>query len=275
MSTKKVAIQGIKGCFHEEAAHKYFGEGIEIVECESFKKTCELLKQGKVDHVVMAIENSIAGGLLPNHSLLRDYRFPIIGEVYLHIKLHLMALPGTDIKDINVVESHPIALQQCSDYLEENPKFNVTEGDDTAASAKKVSQLQLKDTAAIANQLAAKLYGLEILERRIETNKKNYTRFLVLANAADEKATVNKATLSFQTGNGVGALSKVLLCFADHHINLSRIQSMPVLGKRNEYDFYVDVEWKDQSDYEAAIRQVLKHTNNFNIMGEYLKNDKV
>lgn len=274
MSTK-VAIQGIKGCFHEEAAHKYFGEDIVTVECESFKKTCELLRLGKVDYVVMAIENSIAGGLLPNHSLLRDYRFPIIGEVYLHIKLHLMAIPGVNIQDINIVESHPIAIQQCNDFLEENPKFRITEGEDTAASAKKVSQLQLKDTAAIANQLAAKLYGLEILERRIETNKKNYTRFLVLAAVPDEKVDVNKATLSFQTGNGVGALSKVLQCFADHQINLSRIQSMPVLGKRNEYDFYVDVEWKEQPDYEAAIRQVLKHTNNFNIMGEYLKNDKV
>ncbi len=271
----KVAIQGIRGCFHEEAAYKYFGEDIETVECESFKKTCELLKQGKVDYVVMAIENSIAGGLLPNYNLLRDYRFPIVGEVYLHIKLHLMAIPGTDIQDIKVVESHPIALQQCNDFLEENPQFKVTEAEDTAGSAKKVSESQLKDTAAIANQLAAELYDLEILERRIETNKKNYTRFLILANQTDEKINVNKASLSFQTGNGVGALSKVLQCFAEQHINLSRIQSMPVLGKRNEYDFYVDVEWHSHSDYEAAIRRVLKHTNNFNIMGEYVKNDKV
>lgn len=271
----KVAIQGIKGCFHEEAAYKYFGEDIETVECESFKKTCELLKQEKVDYVAMAIENSIAGGLLPNHSLLRDYRFPIVGEVYLHIKLHLMVLPGVTIQDIKFVESHPIALQQCNDYLEENPQFKITEGEDTAGSAKKVSELQLKDTAAVANQLSAKLYGLEILERRIETNKKNYTRFLILANKTDEKTSVNKASLSFQTGNGVGALSKVLLCFAEQNINLSRIQSMPVLGKRNEYDFYVDVEWNNQTDYEAAIRRVLKLTNNFNIMGEYVKNDKV
>lgn len=273
--TKKVAIQGIKGCFHEEAAVKYFGEEIEAVECESFKKTCELLKQRKVDYVVMAIENSIAGGLLPNHNLLRDYRFPIVGEVYLHIKLHLMALPGSDISDIKFVESHPIALQQCADYLEENPQFKVTEGEDTAGSAKKVAELQLKDTAAIANQLSAKLYGLDILERRIETNKKNYTRFLILANDATDKQPVNKATLSFQTGNNVGALSKVLQCFAEQNINLSRIQSMPVLGKRNEYDFYVDVEWENPSDYEAAIRRVLKYTSNFNIMGEYIKNDKV
>lgn len=271
----KVAIQGIKGSFHEEAAYKYFGEQIETVECESFKKTCELLKHGKVDYTVMAIENSIAGSLLPNYNLLRDYRFPIVGEVYLHIKLHLMGLPGISLQDIKFVESHPIALQQCNDFIEENPQLKISEAEDTAGSAKKVSELKLKDTAAIAPQLAAKLYGLEILERRIETNKKNYTRFLILANKSEEKSKVNKASLSFQTGNGVGSLSTVLQCFAERNINLSKIQSMPVLGKRNEYDFYVDVEWKNQADYDAAIRQVLKHTSNFNIMGEYVKNEKV
>ena len=278
----KVAIQGVKGSFHEEAAYKYFGEEIETVECESFKKTCELLKQGAVDYVVMAIENSIAGSLIPNYALLRDYRFPIVGEVYLHIKLHLMALPGTTLSDIKFIQSHPIALQQCNDFLEENPQFKVTEAEDTAASAQRVSELQLRDTAAIAPQLAAKLYGLEILERRIETNKKNYTRFLILTDKPEEKekgkvnkGKVNKASISFQTGNGVGSLSTVLRCFAEQNINLSKIQSMPVLGKRNEYDFYVDVEWKDQADYDKAIRQVLKHTDNFNIMGEYAKNEKV
>jgi len=274
MSTK-VAIQGVKGSFHEEAAYKYFGEAIETVECESFKKTCELLKQGKVDYVVMAIENSIAGSLIPNYALLRDYRFPIVGEVYLHIKLHLMALPGVSLQDIKFIQSHPIALQQCNDYLEENPQFKVTEAEDTAASAQRVSELQLKDTAAIAPQLAAKLYGLEILERRIETNKKNYTRFLILTDKPEEKSKVNKASISFQTGNGVGSLSTVLQCFAEQNINLSKIQSMPVLGKRNEYDFYVDVEWENQADYDVAIRRVLKHTSNFNIMGEYVKNEKV
>lgn len=271
----KVAIQGIRGSFHEEAAYKYFGEQIETVECESFKKTCELLKHGKVDYITMAIENSIAGSLLPNYNLLRDYRFPIVGEVYLHIKLHLMALPSVSLQDIRFVESHPIALQQCNDYLEENPQFKITEAEDTAASAKKVSERQLKDTAAIAPQLAAKLYDLEILERRIETNKKNYTRFLVLTGQPEDTGKANKASLSFQTGNGVGSLSTVLQCFAEQNINLTKIQSMPVLGKRNEYDFYVDVEWKNQADYDAAIRRVLKHTSNFNIMGEYVKNDKV
>ncbi len=275
MSKKRVAIQGTRASFHEEAAYKYFGEDITTVECESFKRTCDVLKQGDADYVVMAIENSIAGSLLPNYNLLRDYRFQITGEVYLSIQLHLMALPGVPFEDIKFIESHPIAIRQCADFLEDNPQIKVSEGMDTAACAKKISENQLHNTAAIANQLAAKLYGLHILERRLETNKKNYTRFLILSNEINNNPLANKASLSFQTGNQIGALYKVLHCFAEQHINLSKIQSMPVLGKRNEYEFYVDIEWKKQQDYDAAIRKVLKHTINFTIMGEYQKNDKV
>lgn len=275
MSIKKVAIQGTKASFHEEAAFKFFGEEIETLECESFKKTCELLKQQKADYVVMAIENSIAGSLLPNYTLLRDFRFQIIGEVYLNIQLHLMALPGTKFSEIRFAESHPIAIRQCGDFLEENPQVKVSEGMDTASCAQKIKEQNLKDTAAIANHLAAKLHGLEILERRIETNKKNYTRFLILSNNAVDRKEINKASLSFQTGNGVGELAKVLTCFAEQNINLSKIQSMPVLGRRNEYEFYVDIEWDKAAQYDLAIRKVLKHTINFNIMGEYVKNSKI
>ncbi len=271
----KVAIQGTKASFHEEAAFRFFGDDIETIECESFKKTCELLKQGKSDYIVMAIENSIAGSLLPNYTLLRDYRFPIIGEVYLNIQLHLMALPGTKFSDIRFAESHPIAIRQCDDFLEENPQIKVSEGMDTASCAQKIKEQGLKDTAAIANQLAAKLHGLEILERRIESNKKNYTRFLILAKQPVERPEVNKASLSFQTGNGVGELAKVLTTFAEQNINLSKIQSMPVLGRPNEYEFYVDIEWKKTAEYDTAIRKVLKRTINFNIMGEYVKNEQI
>lgn len=272
---KRVAIQGSKASFHEEAAFKYFGEDIETIECESFKKTCEVLKQRQADFVVMAIENSIAGSLLPNYNLLRDFRFQVVGEVYLNIQLHLMAVPGVKLNDIKYIESHPIAIRQCNDFLEEYPHIKVSEGMDTATCAQHISVNKLKDTAAIANSLAAKLHGLEIIERRIETNKKNYTRFLILANDAIAYDEVNKASLSFQTGNGIGVLAKVLNCFAEQNINLSKIQSMPVLGKRNEYEFYVDIEWNKQAQYDLAIRKVLKHTINFNIMGEYIKNEKI
>src|SRR5690606_4981402 len=156
MDKPRVAIQGTRASFHEEAAFKYFGKDIETIECDSFKKTCDMLKENKADYVVMAIENSIAGSLLPNYNLLQDYRFPIIGEIYLNIQLHLMALPGTQLKDIKSVESHPIALRQCFDFLEEHPEIRASEGMDTAACAKKIADKQLKGTAAIANQLAAK-----------------------------------------------------------------------------------------------------------------------
>jgi len=275
MQKKRVAIQGIRASFHEEAAFKFFGTDIETIECESFKKTCEVLKNKQADYVVMAIENSIAGSLLPNYTLLREYNFSIVGEVYLAIQLHLLALPGVKFEDVKYVQSHPIAIRQCSDFFEEFPHLQVVESSDTAACAKKIREENLTDTVAIANLLAAKLYDLEVMERRIESNKKNFTRFLILANKPLENIEVNKASLSFQVGNSVGSLADVLNIFASKKINLSKIQSMPVLGKRNEYNFYVDIEWKNQADYDSAIRQVLKHTINFTIMGEYLKNDKV
>ncbi len=276
MDKKRVAIQGIKASFHEEAALKFFGDDIETIECSSFKQTCQALRNKKADYVVMAIENSIAGSLLPNYTLLRDYHFSIIGEVYLRIQLHLLALPGVKFEQIKNVESHPIAIRQCIDFFDEYPHLNIKESTDTAACAKRIRDEQLTDTVAIANQLAAKLYNLEILERRIESNKKNYTRFLILT---DHKETdipgANKASISFQTTDEVGSLAKVLNIFAENDVNLTKIQSMPVLGRRNEYNFYVDVEWDKTAHYQEAISKVLRHTVNFTLMGEYLKNDRV
>lgn len=272
----KVAIQGIKASFHEEAAFKFFGKNIQTIECNSFKQTCERLDKNEADFVVMAIENSIAGSLLPNYTLLRDYNFAIVGEVYLPIQLHLMALPGVKFEDIKFVTSHPIAIRQCIDFFDEFPHLQVIESSDTAACAKKIRDEKLTDTVAIANLLASELYGLNIIERRIESNKKNYTRFLILKKEKSEDLKeINKASVCFQVGNHVGALAKVLDIFAEHEVNLTKIQSMPVLGKRNEYYFYVDLEWKQMENYDKAIRKTLKYTVNFNIMGEYAKNDKV
>ncbi|MDB5018914.1 MAG: prephenate dehydratase [Pedobacter sp.] len=272
----RVAIQGTKASFHEEAAFKFFGKDIQTIECDSFKQTCESMQKNEADFVVMAIENSIAGSLLPNYTLLREYNFTITGEVYLPIELHLMALPGVKFEDIKYVTSHPIALRQCIDFIDQFPQLQVVESSDTAACAKKIREEQLTDTVAIANTLAAELYGLNIIERRIESNRKNYTRFLILKNHPDEEIpSSNKASICFQVGNAVGSLAKVLNIFAEQSINLSKIQSMPVLGKRNEYNFYIDIEWTDLKNYDNAIRKVLKYTVNFNIMGEYVKNDEV
>ncbi|RVU02576.1 prephenate dehydratase [Mucilaginibacter limnophilus] len=266
----RVAIQGIRASFHEEAAFRYFGEDIETVECNTFKQTFEALKNGQADYVVMAIENSIAGSILPNYSLLLSYNFPVVGEVYLPIQLHLMALPGVAFEDVKTAMSHPIAIRQCVDFFDEFPHIKVVESNDTAACARRIREEQLTDTVAIANTLAAKLYGLEILERRIESNKKNFTRFLILTTHDNAgKVEPNKASLCFQVSNEVGALAKVLNILAEEGVNMSKIQSMPVLGKRNEYNFYVDVEWNEQNQYDTSIRQILKYTHNFNILGEY------
>ncbi|MCY1543584.1 P-protein [compost metagenome] len=224
----------------------------------------------------MAIENSIAGSLLPNYTLIREYNFAVSGEVYLPIQLHLMALPGIKFEDIKFATSHPIAIRQCVDFFDDYPHIQVIESNDTAACAKKIRDEQLKDTVAIANTLAAELYGLNIIERRIESNKKNYTRFLVLQrDKTEDNQKINKASICFQVGNHVGALSKVLNIFAELNVNLTKIQSMPVLGKRNEYYFYVDMEWLNMDEYDTAIRKTLKYTVNSNIMGEYMKNNKV
>jgi prephenate dehydratase len=266
----KVAIQGIRASFHEEAALKYFGENIETIECMSFKQTFDALQNKDADYVVMAIENSIAGSILPNYSLLLNYGFPVVGEIYLPIQLHLMALPGVKFEDVKNVMSHPIAIRQCIDFFDEYPHLNIMESNDTAACAKRIRDEQLTDTVAIANTLAARLYGLDVLERRIESNKKNFTRFLILTNHENvEKKQPNKASLCFQVSNKVGALAKVLNIFAEEGVNMSKIQSMPVLGKRNEYNFYVDIEWDEPRQYDTAIRQILKYTQNFNILGEY------
>lgn len=268
----RVAIQGIRASFHEEAALKYFGENIQTIECNSFKQTFEALQHKQADYVVMAIENSIAGSILPNYSLLLSYAFPVVGEIYLPVQLHLMALPGVKFEDIKYVTSHPIAIRQCVDFFDEYPHLNIIESNDTAACAKRIRDEQLTDTVAIANTLAARLYGLDVLERRIESNKKNFTRFLILTNHENvEKKQANKASLCFQVSNKVGALAKVLNILAEEGVNMTKIQSMPILGKRNEYNFYVDIEWDETRQYDTAIRQILKYTHNFNILGEYLR----
>lgn len=239
----KIAIQGIATSFHEVAALTYFAEPIEAIECLSFHALCESLKKGESDFAMMAIENSIAGSILPNYFLLQEYHFAIIGEVYLPIHMHLLALPGVKLGDIKNIESHPMAIRQCSDYLYRLKGVDIRESDDTAVSAKKVATQKLKDTAAIANEYAAKKFGLEILEKRIETHKKNFTRFLVLARKSNANGEANKASLCFEVANEVGSLAEALMTFKKNTINLTKIQSIPIIGKPSEYSIHIDLEW--------------------------------
>lgn len=267
----RVAIQGIATSFHEVAALTYFDEPIETIECLSFHQLCEKLKHSKADVAVMAIENSIAGSILPNYFLLQDYHFTIAGELYLPIHMHLLALPGVKLSDITCIESHPMAIRQCTEYLHALNGVEIRESDDTALSAKRVGELKLKNTAAIANEHAAKKYGLQILEKRIETHKKNFTRFLILTKRSNGKIESNKASLSFEVANEVGSLAEALMTLKNNSINLSKIQSIPIIGRPSEYSIHVDVEWKKRKNYDDAMSQVLRQVKNLNVLGEYKK----
>lgn len=273
MKKKKVAIQGISGSFHDEAAKKYFGEDIAIVECETFKTECEALSKKETDYAVMAIENTIAGSMLPNYALLRDYHLKIIGEVFLHIKMNLMVLQEVKFEDIKYIHSHPIAIRQCEEYLSDLTDVTILEKNDTADSAKEIKEKSVRNAAAIAGENAAKIYGLTILEKRIETHKKNYTRFLVLGLEGINLPENNKATICFETGHHVGALSNVLNIFTSNSINLTKIQSIPIIGKPYEYTFHLDLEWNNSDNFEKAIREVLRATSNLSVLGEYKKGE--
>lgn len=274
MKKKKlqVAIQGIAASFHELAAFTHFKEPIDTIECLSFHVLCETLKTNKADYAVMAIENSIAGSILPNYFLLQEYHFSIVGELYLPIHMHLLALPGVKLADIRTIESHPMAIRQCSDFLQRLSGVAVRESDDTALSARIIRENKLKDTAAIANEAAAKKFGLAILEKRIETHKKNFTRFLILTKNGNVPG-ANKASLSFEVANEAGSLANVLTAFKEHQINLTKIQSIPIIGKPKEYSIHVDVEWKKRKNYDLALGQVLRQTRNLNVLGEYKKSE--
>lgn len=274
MTKKKkptIAIQGIATSFHEVAAMQYFQKPIQTIECLTFHALCESLKNGESDFAVMAIENSIAGSILPNYFLLQEYHFSIIGEVYLPIHMHLLALPGVRLSEIKTIESHPMAIRQCSDYLYKLNGVQIMESEDTALSARKVKEQKLKTTGAIANEYAAKKFGLQILEKRIETHKKNFTRFLILTRKTKDNIESNKASLCFEVANEVGSLAEALMTFKNNSINLSKIQSIPIIGKPSEYSIHIDVEWRKRKSYDQAIQAVLRQVKNLNILGEYKK----
>ncbi len=271
---KRIAIQGIAGSFHEDAAQKYFEEEIEVVECKTFTTVCQLVDQDKVDYAVMAIENSIAGSLLKNYQLIRDYHLRIIGELYIHIQMNLLVNEGVKPEDIEHIHSHPIALQQCMEYIEHNyPNAQLHEKLDTAASSKLVAEEKLMNAASIANTRSALLYGLQVLDSGIETNKKNYTRFLILSKHGNPTEGNNKASVCFEVGHFYGALARVLNTFAENKINLTKIQSVPIIGKPNEYTFHVDIEWEGEGNYDRAIHQVLKYASSLSILGEYKRGE--
>ncbi|MBX9781402.1 MAG: prephenate dehydratase [Chitinophagaceae bacterium] len=271
--TKPICIQGYEGSFHQVAARHFFGKSVEVLPCASFR---ELVKKA-VDPslsagAVMAIENSIAGSILPNYNLLQKANLQVIGEVYLSISQNLLVNRGVSLADIREVHSHPMAILQCLDFLEEN-KWKLIETEDTALSAKHVQQHKSKHVAAIASKLSAELFNLEIIAPDIQTQKNNITRFLVLqpSRASIEVADANKASLYFQTDHSKGILAKVLGTIANGNINLSKLQSMPIPGSNFKYGFYADMEFDDISALHKVLQKIEPLTNSLKLFGTYKK----
>jgi len=272
-----IGIQGGEASFHDTAAHHYFGENIKVITCDTFRKLCEVVEDGEADYAMMAIENSIAGSIMPNYSLLKEFNHKVIGEVKLRIIMNLMALPGQKIEDIQKVMSHYMALLQCGDFLGQYPNMEEEKTHDTADSAKMIRQNELKGVAAIAGKRAAKVYDLEILASEIETIKQNFTRFLVLqkADKVKAKSATNKAMLSFELPHKVGSLAKTLKKVVDYEINLTKIQSVPLIGKPYEYTFYVDCEYVSETNYRQCLEEISEEVLNLTIIGEFKKGEFV
>ncbi|MGQ1784083.1 MULTISPECIES: prephenate dehydratase [unclassified Saccharicrinis] len=274
---KKVAIQGGGGSNHEIAAKAYFETNdIETVECDSFEELFSTLKKDNSIYGIIAIENTLVGSILQNYTLLKDSGLVIIGEYKLRIKHQLLALPGQSIEDITEVHSHPMALAQCSEFFKKYPHIKMISRDDTALSGKWIQDNQLKGMAAIAPELAAEKYKLDIIARDIETNKRNFTRFLIISDKGKTEVEellitqkVNKSSLVFALPHSEGSLSKVLSILAFYNINLSKIQSLPVVGREWEYLFYIDLVFEDYNRYLQSLDAIRPLTKNLKSLGEY------
>lgn len=273
MSNSKVAIFGTAGSFHYLAAQKYYGKNINLIECYTFIQVAEALKNGSARYAVLAIENSLAGSILPNYNLINQYELKIIGEQYLKIELNLLALNGVKIENIEFVHSHPMALAQCTVFLNQYPHIKIVEQGDTASCVKNIADNKLKNTAAVANEFASKLYNVPILFKGIENNKHNYTRFLILTKAEETVKHPNKASICFRVKHKIGSLAEVLNLLVKHKINLSKIQSVPVYGEPSQYFFYLDLEWENDNynAFSKAMDLIDKATNHFSVLGEYVK----
>ena len=276
---RKIAIQGVKGSYHDIAAHKFFkDEEIELICCNTFEEVFAQMKKDSDVIGVLAIENTIAGSLLHNYELLRESGATIIGEHKLRISHSIMCLPEDNWEDLTEVNSHPVALAQCRDFLHNHPEMKVVETEDTAGSAENIRKNNLRGHAAICSKYAAGLYDMKILEEGIETNKHNFTRFLVISNPwlADElkdRSKVNKANIVFSLPHSEGSLSQVLSIFSFYKINLTKIQSLPIIGREWEYMFYVDVMFNDYLRYKQSIDAVTPLTKALKILGEYAEGE--
>ncbi len=272
---KTVAIQGVSGAFHEIAARQFFnGEEINILPCLTFKDLFKAMSEDPNLIGIVAIENTIAGSLLQNHNLVKESGCVVIGEHKLRIEHNLVALPGQKIEKIKEVYSHPIALMQCEDFLDNHKHIKAIESEDTALSAQEIAENKLTKRAAICSELAAEKYGLEILAKSIETNKRNFTRFLIiaqplLAQELIKGVQLDKASLVFTLPHEEGSLAKVLSILSFYHVNLTKIQSLPIVGEEWKYQFYINLTFNNYDRYRQSLEAILPLTKDFRILGEY------
>ncbi len=269
----KVSIQGYEGSFHQVAARTFFGKQVEVIPCATFREVIRIAGNKKEsDGAVMAIENSIAGSILPNYNLLQKSNLKIVGEVYLQIKQNLLVNPGVKLEDIREVHSHTMALQQCYDFLDKY-KWKLVETEDTALSAKHIHQHKSKHIAAIASKLAAELFNLDMIAPGIQTMKNNYTRFLVLQreDVAVPVEGADKASVNFHTDHSKGSLAKVLSRIADGGINLSKLQSFPIPGSDFKYSFHADMEFESVDQFKHVIKDITPLTEEIKVYGLYKK----
>ncbi len=271
----KIAIQGIKGSFHHQVVKEYFSQNVEIDECLSFEELIDSVMTGRSNQAVMAIENTIAGPIIPNYALIDKNNLHIIGEHYLKINQNLMALKGQKIEDIQEVHSHPMALLQCMDFLKKYPAIKVVEDKDTAETARRIHENQLKGIAAIGSVTAAEMYNLEILAPQIQTISNNMTRFVIInkENNFGAKDEINRASLKFELNHKRGSLATVLNVMSDCKLNLTKIQSLPKIEAPWKYSFFVDVTFERYEDYEKAKTLLKIMAEYFKVLGEY-KNTK-
>lgn len=268
-----ICIQGYEGSFHQVAAQYFFGKQVEVIPCDTFRQLTKMASDKKASAGgIMAIENSIAGSILPNYNLLQKSKLKVVGEVYLSISQNLLVNPGVKLADIKEVHSHPMAILQCMDYLEKN-HWKLVETEDTALSARHIHQHHSKHAAAIASKLAAELYNLDVIAPDIHTLKNNVTRFLVLKRdeEAAEVTHADKASLYFQTNHAKGILAKVLTNIAEGGINLSKLQSMPIPGSNFKYGFYADMEFDSRQQLDQVLTNIQSLTNSVRMFGIYKK----
>lgn len=268
---KTVAIQGIKGSYHHKAANIFFDEEVDLLECDTFKEIPKHIRHKNAQYGIMAIENSIAGSLLQNYKLLGQTNQCILGEVYIPIEHCLLVNKGVKIEDLKEVHSHPMAILQCEQFFEDYPHIKLVESTDTADSAKLIAENKAKHIGAIASEIAGDIYGLEALKKNIQTIKNNYTRFFVIGTDKIDKESpdINKASLRMIVGHETGSLSKVLSILSIHGINLTKIQSVPIMDRPWQYSFYVDLVFPTYATFESVL-EVLKHqTEDVELLGVY------